>query len=110
MQYHLLQLDKTILILWLTDRTDRTDSFATCYAQSACSVFPDFVNASPNQMTQRIVFQHAPFNGTKKCTYLYTNICVLAVSLLINECMRFYCHLTLFIRNKLIYKGFKSVR
>ena len=63
MQYHLLQLDKTILILWLTDRTD---SFATCYAQSACSVFPDFVNASPNQMTQRIVFQHAPFNGTKK--------------------------------------------
>ncbi len=66
MQYHLLQLDKTILILQPTDRTDRTDSFATCYAQSACSVFPDFVNASPNQMTQRIVFQHAPFNGTKK--------------------------------------------
>ena len=46
----------------------------------------------------------------KKCTYLYTNICVLAVSLLINECMRFYCHLTLFTRNKLIYRGFNSVR
>ena len=66
MQYHLLQLDKTILKLWLTDRTNHTDSFATCYAQSACSVFPDFVNASPNQMTQRIVFRHAPFNGIKK--------------------------------------------
>ena len=28
----------------------------------------------------------------------------------INECVCFYCHLTLFVRNKLIHKGFKSVR
>ena len=35
---------------------------------------------------------------------------VLPVSLPINECMYFYCHLTLFVRNKLIFKCFKSVR
>ena len=26
------------------------------------------------------------------------------------ECVRFYCHLTLFVRNELIYRCFKSVR
>ena len=46
----------------------------------------------------------------KKYTYLYTNICTLPVCLHINECVYFYYHLTLFARNKLIYKGFKSVR
>ena len=35
---------------------------------------------------------------------------VLPVSLPINECMYFYCHLTLFVRNKLIYNGSESVR
>ena len=35
---------------------------------------------------------------------------VLPVSLPINECMCFYCHLTLLVRNKLIHNGFKSVR
>ena len=47
---------------------------------------------------------------SKKVYNLYTNICSLAVNLLINECVYFYCHLTLFVRNKLIYRGFKSVR
>ena len=37
-------------------------------------------------------------------------ICPHAVCLLINECVCFYCHLTLFVRNKLIYRCFKSVR
>ena len=44
-------------------------------------------------------------------TYRYEcNIFPLPVSPLINECVYFYCHLTLFARNKLIHKGFKSVR
>ena len=47
---------------------------------------------------------------SKKVYNLYTNICFLPVYLLINECVCFYCHLTLFIRNKLIINYFKSVR
>ena len=47
---------------------------------------------------------------TKKVYNLYTNICPLPVIPLIKECVRFYCHLTLFVRNRLIYRGFKSVR
>ena len=47
---------------------------------------------------------------TKKVYNLYTNICSLPVSLHVKECVCFYCHLTLFMRNKLIYRGFKSVR
>ena len=37
-------------------------------------------------------------------------ICPHAVCLLINECVCFYCHLTHFVCNKLIYRCFKSVR
>ena len=40
----------------------------------------------------------------------YTNICSLPVIPHVKECVYFYCHLTLFVRNKLIYRGFKSVR
>ena len=40
----------------------------------------------------------------------YTNICPLPVCLLVKECVCFYCHLTLFVRNKLIHRCFKSVR
>ena len=40
----------------------------------------------------------------------YTNICSLPVCLLVKECVCFYCHLTLFVRNKLIHRCFKSVR
>ena len=40
----------------------------------------------------------------------YTNICSLPVIPHVKECVCFYCHLTLFVRNKLIHKGFKSVR
>ena len=40
----------------------------------------------------------------------YTNICPLPVNLLVKECVCFYCHLTLFARNKLIHRCFKSVR
>ena len=40
----------------------------------------------------------------------YTNICSLPVIPHVKECVCFYCHLTLFIRNKLIYRCFKSVR
>ena len=47
---------------------------------------------------------------SKKVYNLYTNICVLAVFPLVKECVCFYCHLTLFIRNKLIFRYFKSVR
>ena len=47
---------------------------------------------------------------SKKVYNLYTNICPLPVNLLIKECVCFYCHLTLFTRNKLIYRCFKSVR
>ena len=47
---------------------------------------------------------------TKKVYNLYTNICPLPVIPLVKEYMRFYCHLTLFVRNKLIHIGFKSVR
>ena len=47
---------------------------------------------------------------SKEVCNLHTNICPHAVCLLINECVCFYCHLTLFARNKLIYRGFKSVR
>ena len=40
----------------------------------------------------------------------YTNICPLPVIPHVKECVCFYCHLTLFMRNKLIYRCFKSVR
>ena len=40
----------------------------------------------------------------------YTNICSLPVIPHVKECVCFYCHLTLFVRNKLIHRGFKSVR
>ena len=40
----------------------------------------------------------------------YTNICFLPVIPHVKECVCFYCHLTLFVRNKLIYNGFESVR
>ena len=40
----------------------------------------------------------------------YTNICSLPVIPHVKECVCFYCHLTLFVRNKLIYRDFKSVR
>gem|GEM_PF-149350 len=47
---------------------------------------------------------------TKKVYNLYTNICPIAVIPLVKECVCFYCHLTLFVRNKLIFRCFKSVR
>ena len=47
---------------------------------------------------------------SKKVYNLYTNICPLALTPLVKGCVCFYCHLTLFVRNKLIYTGFKSVR
>ena len=47
---------------------------------------------------------------SKKVYNLYTNICPLALSPLVKECVCFYCHLTLFVRNKLIHRCFKSVR
>ena len=47
---------------------------------------------------------------SKEVCNLYTNIYPLPINPPINECMCFYCHLTLFVRNKLIHKGFKSVR
>ena len=37
--------------------------------------------------------------------YLFPPVC-----LLVKESVCFYCHLTLFARNKLIHRGFKSVR
>ncbi len=40
----------------------------------------------------------------------YTNICPLPVIPHVKECVCFYCHLTLFMRNKLIHSCFKSVR
>ncbi|WP_143033241.1 hypothetical protein [Prevotellamassilia timonensis] len=40
----------------------------------------------------------------------YTNICYLPVIPHVKECVCFYCHLTLFMRNKLIHRCFKSVR
>ena len=40
----------------------------------------------------------------------YTNICSLPVIPHVKECVCFYCHLTLSMRNKLIHRCFKSVR
>ena len=47
---------------------------------------------------------------SKKVYNMYTNICSPPVCLHVKGCVCFYCHLTLFIRNRLIYRGFKSVR
>ena len=47
---------------------------------------------------------------SKKVYNLYTNIFPIPVLPLVKECVCFYCHLTLFMRNKLIYRRFKSVR
>ena len=47
---------------------------------------------------------------TKKVYNLYTNNCAFPISPLVKECLYFYCHLTLFVRNKLKYIDFKSVR
>ena len=57
----------------------------------------------PNGLTKAL-------HPSKEVYDLLTNICSIPVCLLINECVCFYCHLTLFVRNKLIYKGFKSLR
>ena len=46
----------------------------------------------------------------KRLTNLYTNISPFPVCLHVNEYECFYCHLTLFVRNKLIYRCFKCVR
>ena len=40
----------------------------------------------------------------------YTNICYLPVIPHVKECVCFYCHLTLFVCNRLIHRCFKSVR
>ena len=40
----------------------------------------------------------------------YTNICLFPVCLHVNEYECFYCHLTLYVHNKLIFRCFKSVR
>ena len=48
--------------------------------------------------------------SSKKVYNLYTNICPLPVIPHVKECVCFYCHLTLFMRNKLIHRCFKSVR
>ena len=47
---------------------------------------------------------------SKKVYNLYTNICSLPVCLHVKESVCFYCHLILFMRNKLIISYFKSVR
>ena len=47
---------------------------------------------------------------SKKVYNLYTNICPLPFSSLVKECVCFCCHLTLFVRNRLIYRCFNSVR
>ena len=47
---------------------------------------------------------------SKKVYNLYTNICPLPVCLHVKECVCFFCHLTLFARNRLIVRCFKSVR
>ena len=47
---------------------------------------------------------------SKKVYNLYTNICSLPVCLHVKESVCFYCHLTLFVCNKLIIIYFKSVR
>ncbi len=57
---------------------------------------------------KRNFFRLKPF--IKRVYNLYTYICPLPVYLLVKENVCFYCHLTLFMRNKLILKGFKSVR
>ena len=46
----------------------------------------------------------------KKCATCTQMFAPLPVRPPINECACFFCHLTLFARNKLIYRGFKSVR
>ena len=57
---------------------------------------------------KRNFFRLKPFikKGTI-CTHIFAPP---PVCLLVKEIVCFYCHLTLFIRNKLIYRGFKSVR
>ena len=57
----------------------------------------------PNGLTKAL-------HPSKEAYNLLTNICPHAVCLLINECVCFYCHLTQFVRNKLIYRDFNSVR
>ena len=49
-------------------------------------------------------------HSTKKVYKLYTNIFPIPVIPLVKECVCFYRHLTLFMRNKLIFRRFKSVR
>ena len=46
---------------------------------------------------------------TKKVYNLYTNIFPSPVIPHVKESVCFYCHLTLFVRNKLIIRYFKSV-
>ena len=54
---------------------------------------------------------HSEHNKVHHSQYRVSQMFVpLPINPPINECVCFYCHLTLFVRNKLIYKGFKSVR
>ena len=49
-------------------------------------------------------------NPSTKCTTCTQIFAPLSDIPLVKESACFYCHLTLFVRNKLIYRGFKSVR
>ena len=75
--------------------------FQPTFAKSKTSVTMNKI--LPNGLTKAL-------HPSQVVCNMLTNICPHAVCLLINECVCFYCHLTQFVRNKLIYKYFKSVR
>ncbi len=62
------------------------------------------VTAAAAKEVQRVVDQ------SRTAYSSYTNICPLSVIPHVKECVCFCCHLTLFMRNKLIHRCFKSVR
>ena len=53
---------------------------------------------------------HRAVDQSRTAYSSYTNICSLPIIPHVKECVCFYCHLTLFVRNKLIYRGFNRVR
>ena len=64
--------------------------------------------AHKNKSAAKVTPRHCTHQKSVQLVHKY--LLFLPVCLHVKECVCFYCHLTLFVRNKLIHRGFKSVR
>ena len=105
----------SVLGLWFRVLSDSVYQFVNTTFHNGIGIAQYFVKHSFHGSYYNLVQKCCKGNTkalfpSKKVYNLYTNICALPVCLHVKECVCFYCHLTLFARNKLIFRGFKSVR